>query len=181
MGTSSNAGATLSAVTRITSAPTFEEAAGSKPHVGRFRTSCESNFTMAFMSSNSPFTSCSSLHTAARALSPAFAFGRGPLEDDDRSQPDFPSVASSVSTSSCVRGRSKSAACERSNCGSMKNAETYQNQPQYDYVKSFCELYDYNKSYISLCDYVWSHVAQVNAKPNNITYKTRSHLPLGPP
>ena len=106
MSTSGDGGATLSAVTWIALAPTSEEAAGSKPPVGRFRTSCRSSFNMAFMSFNSPFTlsrkSYSSLHTVARALSPALAFGRGPLEDDDRSQPDFFGIANSVSTSSCV-------------------------------------------------------------------------------
>ena len=71
-------------------------------------------FAIAFTSSNSPFilswNSCSSHRVTARPLSPALAFGSGPLDDDDRPCHDLPGVASSVSTSNCVGRRSKSAA-----------------------------------------------------------------------
>ena len=123
----------LSAVTWITSTPTFAVLGGSKGSLIRFCISYSSCFTIAFTSCTSPFTSsishfmlfwksCSLLRVTARPLSPALAFGSGPLDNDDRPRPDLPSVANSVSTSRNVGGRSKYAACERSNYRCMKNA-----------------------------------------------------------
>jgi hypothetical protein len=119
--TCDNAGATFSEIIWITSVPTSEEAGGSTSPVFCFWEFCNSWAIMDFMMSNSPLKVSISFCTFARALSPSLPFVPGPLDDDDRTRPDFPGVASSASTSSCVGGLSKSAACERSNCGDISN------------------------------------------------------------
>jgi hypothetical protein len=70
-----------------------------------------------------------SLRTSARPFSAALAFGYVSFEDDERLWPNCPGVAISVLSLSCVGGQSKYAACERSNCPSMKILRAYQYQP----------------------------------------------------
>ena len=74
VSTCDDAGATLSAITWITSVPTSEEAGGSTSPFFCFWEFCSNWAIMDFMMPNSPLTVSISLCTFARALSPSLAF-----------------------------------------------------------------------------------------------------------